>query len=108
VRPSQPSRSPARLHANLGLAGYGNAALHLSRCWVRDPETLPFAKNVQPHTLVNLVQDGLWFDKLQAEAANVRMSPPHDTLSADHNRPSSATTLAATMATRTRCAMAPS
>ncbi|KAF2447123.1 hypothetical protein P171DRAFT_462358 [Karstenula rhodostoma CBS 690.94] len=52
-------------------AGYGNAALHLSRCWIRDPQTLPFARDVQPHTLVNLLQDGLWFDKLQAEAANV-------------------------------------
>jgi hypothetical protein len=27
---------------------------------------------VQPHALINLLQDGLWFDKLQAEAANVR------------------------------------
>jgi hypothetical protein len=27
---------------------------------------------VQPHTLINLLQDGMWFDKLQAEAANVR------------------------------------
>ncbi|KAL1606730.1 hypothetical protein SLS60_004137 [Paraconiothyrium brasiliense] len=52
-------------------AGYGNAALHLSRCWIRDPQTLPFARDVQPHTLINLLQDGLWFDKLQAEAANV-------------------------------------
>ncbi|KAF1962747.1 hypothetical protein CC80DRAFT_512091 [Byssothecium circinans] len=50
-------------------AGYGNAALHLSRCWIRDPDTLPFAPNVQPHALINLLQDGLWFDKLQAEAA---------------------------------------
>lgn len=53
-------------------AGYGNAALHLSRCWIRDPQALPFARHVQPHTLINLLQDGLWFDKLQAEAANVR------------------------------------
>ncbi|KAL5407163.1 hypothetical protein PMIN03_007326 [Paraphaeosphaeria minitans] len=52
-------------------AGYGNAALHLSRCWIRDPQTLPFARDVHPHTLVNLLQDGLWFDKLQSEAANV-------------------------------------
>ncbi|KAF2789861.1 hypothetical protein K505DRAFT_88540 [Melanomma pulvis-pyrius CBS 109.77] len=52
-------------------AGYGNAALQLSRCWIRDPETLPFAKNVSQHALVNLLQDGLWFDKLQSEAANV-------------------------------------
>ncbi|PSN61310.1 hypothetical protein BS50DRAFT_604244 [Corynespora cassiicola Philippines] len=32
-------------------AGYGNAALQLSRCWIRDPETLPFAKNVTQHAL---------------------------------------------------------
>ncbi|KAF2016837.1 WD40 repeat-like protein [Aaosphaeria arxii CBS 175.79] len=51
-------------------AGYGNAALQLSRCWNRDPESLPFAKNVSQHTLINLLQDGLWFDKLQAEAGN--------------------------------------
>ncbi|KAF2708487.1 hypothetical protein K504DRAFT_477829 [Pleomassaria siparia CBS 279.74] len=65
-------------------AGYGNAALQLSRCWIRDPETLPFAKNVSQHTLVNLLQDGLWFDKLQAEAANVdqRYHFGHD-----HGRP---------------------
>jgi transducin (beta)-like 1 len=57
-------------------AGYGNAALHLSRCWIRDPQTLPFARDVQPHTLVNLLQDGLWLDTLQAEAAHVRAPRP--------------------------------
>ncbi|KAF2749195.1 hypothetical protein M011DRAFT_475926 [Sporormia fimetaria CBS 119925] len=48
-------------------AGYGNAALQLSRCWNRNPDSLPFAKNVKEHELVNLLQDGLWFDKTQAE-----------------------------------------
>ena len=47
--------------------GYGNAALQLSRSWIRDPETLPFAKNVIPHALISILQDGLWFDKLQAD-----------------------------------------
>lgn len=53
-------------------AGFGNAALQLSRCWIRDPDTLPFAKNIEPHTLIRLVQDGMCFDQLQAEACNVR------------------------------------
>ncbi|CAI6255220.1 unnamed protein product [Periconia digitata] len=65
-------------------AGYGNAALHLSRCWNRDPDSLPFAPNVQPHTLVNLLQDGLWFDKLQAEAGNVDQ---RYRFGRDHGRP---------------------
>ncbi|KAF2190599.1 WD40 repeat-like protein [Zopfia rhizophila CBS 207.26] len=65
-------------------AGYGNAALQLSRCWVRDPESLPFAKNVGPHTLINLLQDGLWFDKLQAEAAN---GEQRYRFGRDHGRP---------------------
>ncbi|PVI07220.1 hypothetical protein DM02DRAFT_513303 [Periconia macrospinosa] len=65
-------------------AGYGNAALHLSRCWNRDPEALPFAPNVQPHTLVNLLQDGLWFDKLQAEAGNCEQ---RYRFGRDHGRP---------------------
>ena len=53
-------------------AGFGNAALKLSRCWIRDPDTLPFAKNVEPHALIRLLQDGMCFDQLQAEACNVR------------------------------------
>lgn len=54
-------------------AGFGNAALQLSRCWIRDPETLPFARNVEPHTLIRILQDGMCFDDLQAEATNVRL-----------------------------------
>jgi hypothetical protein len=53
-------------------AGFGNAALQLSRCWIRDPDTLPFANNIEPHALIRLVQDGMCFDQLQAEACNVR------------------------------------
>lgn len=65
-------------------AGYGNAALQLSRCWNRDPEILPFAKNVSQHTLINLLQDGLWFDKLQAEAGN---GQHRYNFGRDHGRP---------------------
>ncbi len=47
-------------------AGYGDAARQLSREWNRSPESLPFAKDVKSHTLINIIQDGLWVDKLQA------------------------------------------
>jgi hypothetical protein len=57
-------------------AGFGNAALQLSRCWMRDPETLPFARNVDAHTLIRILQDGMCFDELQAEATRVRL-PGH-------------------------------
>ncbi len=68
-------------------AGFGNAALQLSRCWIRDPETLPFAANVEPHTLIRLLQDGMSFDQLQAEACNTE---PRYRFGADHGRPYSA------------------
>ncbi|KAH7398883.1 WD40-repeat-containing domain protein [Phaeosphaeria sp. MPI-PUGE-AT-0046c] len=62
-------------------AGFGNAALQLSRCWIRDPETLPFAPNVEPHTLIRMLQDGMCFDQLQAEATSTdlryRFGPNH-------------------------------
>ncbi|KAF2197927.1 WD40 repeat-like protein [Delitschia confertaspora ATCC 74209] len=51
-------------------AGYRNAALQLSRSWIRDPESLPFAKNITPQTLIRILQDGLWLDKLQAETGH--------------------------------------
>lgn len=41
---------------------------------MRDPDTLPFAAHVEPHTLIRLLQDGMGFDQLQAEACNVRPS----------------------------------
>ncbi|KAF2847729.1 WD40 repeat-like protein [Plenodomus tracheiphilus IPT5] len=65
-------------------AGFGNAALQLSRCWIRDPETLPFAPNVEPHTLIRLLQDGMCFDQLQAEACNTE---PRYSFGTDHGRP---------------------
>jgi transducin (beta)-like 1 len=39
---------------------------------MRDPDTLPFAKNIEPHTLIRLVQDGMHYDQLVAETSNVR------------------------------------
>ncbi|CAO2650976.1 Nn.00g092730.m01.CDS01 [Neocucurbitaria sp. VM-36] len=68
-------------------AGFGNAALQLSRCWIRDPDTLPFAKNTEPHTLIRLLQDGMCFDQLQAEACNTE---PRYRFGVDHGRPYSA------------------
>ncbi|USP81124.1 hypothetical protein yc1106_08398 [Curvularia clavata] len=65
-------------------AGFGNAALHLSRCWIRDPDTLPFASNIEPHALVRLVQDGMCFDQLRAEACN---TAPRYRFGTDHGRP---------------------
>lgn len=65
-------------------AGYGNAALQLSRSWIRDPETLPFAKNVIPHALISILQDGLWFDKLQAD---VTQGQHRYNFGRDHGRP---------------------
>ncbi|KAF2865386.1 hypothetical protein BDV95DRAFT_623896 [Massariosphaeria phaeospora] len=68
-------------------AGYGNAAQQLSRGWNREPDTLPFARHVAQHTLINLLQDGLWFDKLQAEAGN---GEQRYHFGRDHGRPYSA------------------
>jgi hypothetical protein len=89
-------------------AGFGNAALQLSRCWLRDPETLPFAKNISPHTLVRLLQDGMEFDKLRAEATNVCDPGALRDDSADCGRPTPSTTLVATTADPTLRATAPS
>ncbi|UPX15865.1 uncharacterized protein EKO05_0006301 [Ascochyta rabiei] len=68
-------------------AGFGNAALQLSRCWLRDPDTLPFAKNVSSHTLVRILQDGIEFDLLRAEASHTGTEYNFGT---DHGRPYSA------------------
>ncbi|KAF1851909.1 WD40 repeat-like protein [Cucurbitaria berberidis CBS 394.84] len=65
-------------------SGFGNAALQLSRCWIRDPETLPFAESTEPHTLIRLLQDGMCFDQLQAEACNTE---PRYRFGDDHGRP---------------------
>ncbi|KAF2281438.1 WD40 repeat-like protein [Westerdykella ornata] len=66
------------------MPGYGNAALQLSRCWNREPDALPFARNVAHHTLIRILQDGLEFDRLQAE---VQKTQPRYNFGADHGRP---------------------
>ncbi|KAI8934696.1 hypothetical protein NX059_008386 [Plenodomus lindquistii] len=76
--------TPSTVWRYLQEAGFGNAALQLSRCWIRDPDTLPFARNVDPHTLIRLLQDGMCFDQLQAEACNTE---PRYRFGADHGRP---------------------
>ena len=49
--------------------GYGRAAIQLSRDWNNhDPQSLPFADNVGKHTLVQMLQDALAYDKLLADA----------------------------------------
>lgn len=58
-------RLPCRSHC---YTGYAHAAVHLSRNWVKDPESLPFVGRVEPHTLIRLLQDGLLLDKLKTEA----------------------------------------
>ncbi|XPS72008.1 hypothetical protein M3J09_004176 [Ascochyta lentis] len=68
-------------------AGFGNAASQLSRCWLRDPDVVPFAKNVPPHTLIRILQDGMEFDKLRAEASRTDTQYNFGT---DHGRPYSA------------------
>ncbi|KAF1834525.1 hypothetical protein BDW02DRAFT_598065 [Decorospora gaudefroyi] len=68
-------------------AGFGNAALQLARCWIRDPDTLPFATHIEPHALIRLVQDGLCFDQLQADACHTE---PRYRFGRDHGRPFSA------------------
>ncbi|KAF3008690.1 hypothetical protein E8E13_009323 [Curvularia kusanoi] len=65
-------------------AGFGNAALQLSRCWLRDPDSLPFAKNISAHTLIRILQDGIEFDKLRAEASKTSTKYNFGT---DHGRP---------------------
>jgi len=54
--------------------GYDRAAAQLERNWVgkgNNPENLPFAANVKKGALVNLAQDGLYFDHLQAAVKDV-------------------------------------
>ncbi|KAH6618854.1 hypothetical protein C7974DRAFT_441441 [Boeremia exigua] len=68
-------------------AGFGNAALQLSRCWLRDPDGLPFAKHVSAHALIRILQDGIEFDKLRAEASD---TPLLYHFGPDHGRPYSA------------------
>lgn len=56
-------------------AGHESAARALYQDWhrpseYRDPETLPFAAVVKQNELVNIIQDGLFHDQLQASVTN--------------------------------------
>ncbi|EOD45928.1 putative wd repeat protein [Neofusicoccum parvum UCRNP2] len=51
-------------------AGYAKAALALAHDWNDEPDTLPFADKVQTHTLLRMLQDGLWLDDMRAAASN--------------------------------------
>lgn len=56
-------------------SGHENAAKALYQDWNReteygDPESLPFAPVVNQHELVNIIQDGLYYDQIQASVAN--------------------------------------
>lgn len=76
VRQKTPFADVRTVWRYLQESGFGNAALQLSRCWIRDPDTLPFASSVEPHTLIRILQDGMYFDQLQAETTNVRACVP--------------------------------
>lgn len=39
--------------------------------WNDEPDSLPFADKVQTHTLLRMLQDGLWLDDMRAAASNV-------------------------------------
>lgn len=49
-------------------SGYGKTAKQLQLQWMGkdSPEQLPFAPRVTKHCLVNMVQDGMYLDQLQA------------------------------------------
>ncbi|KAB8346267.1 hypothetical protein FH972_023311 [Carpinus fangiana] len=44
--------------------GYGHTAVQLQRDWRNDPQALPFASSVEPHTLMSAIQDALAYDEL--------------------------------------------
>ncbi|KAJ9649329.1 hypothetical protein H2199_000104 [Coniosporium tulheliwenetii] len=50
-------------------AGFASTAQSLMNDWNRDPQSLPFANNVHQHALVHIIQDGLLYDRLQAEVS---------------------------------------
>ena len=62
--------------------GYGKAAVQLQRDWSNNnPESLPFAQDVKPYTLISAIQDGLNYDELlaslQPDEANVSNAPTY-------------------------------
>ncbi|KAF2762291.1 WD40 repeat-like protein [Pseudovirgaria hyperparasitica] len=56
-------------------AGFGSAAVHLQKEWVRDPQELPFASNVKKNAMVELLQDGLYLNHLEAGVKGSHSSP---------------------------------
>ena len=74
MRIAEPHPSRTRLTTT---SGYLRAADRLKRSWLgtspgAEPDRLPFARNVKKHALIELVQDGLFLDQLEATAKNVR------------------------------------
>jgi transducin (beta)-like 1 len=56
-------------------AGFLMAATWLGREWHREPhKVMPFAKYVNQHQLVRMLQDALFYDDVRARG--VRVSPP--------------------------------
>ncbi|KAJ5934961.1 hypothetical protein N7466_004508 [Penicillium verhagenii] len=47
-------------------SGHGEAAVSLQRAWYPEPQTLPFARHIQTHALVSLVQKGLQYHELES------------------------------------------
>ncbi|GME22187.1 hypothetical protein GTA08_BOTSDO00706 [Neofusicoccum parvum] len=67
-------------------AGYAKAALALAHDWNDEPDTLPFADKVQTHTLLRMLQDGLWLDDMRAAASNGTEERRYQ-FGHDHGRP---------------------
>ncbi|KAK8220391.1 WD40-repeat-containing domain protein [Phyllosticta capitalensis] len=67
-------------------AGYPKAALALAHDWHDEPETLPFAERVQTHTMLRMLQDGMWLDEMRASASN-GAEPRRYQFGQDHGRP---------------------
>jgi len=56
-------------------AGFQDSATSLYKEWyraedLRDPESFPFASSVKQHELIRIVQDGIFFDQMQARVAS--------------------------------------
>ncbi|KAJ6017368.1 hypothetical protein N7451_000747 [Penicillium sp. IBT 35674x] len=47
-------------------SGHGEAAVSLQRAWYPEPQNLPFARHIQTHALVSLVQKGLQYHELES------------------------------------------
>lgn len=84
-------------------AGHENAAKALHQDWHRpveynDPEKLPFAQQVKQFELVNIIQDGLFHDQLQAQVT--KQTPRFSLIQAARLPQSQSTTRTSTAETR--------